>query len=503
MPQKAARSPARRPRARHHALGQWEPVLTDLEGGGQADGAQRFLVKQFAAVLMIALGVLGLWYSGSEPEGQSARPVSAHVGAAKGAAQHKPHLSSSLPRNKAHLSTSPPPDNVHLSTSLPLDQAHLSPSLLSPATHASPSPRAPPELLLQWTKHPATNCWWGGNGAEAELEKPQGSAAPGIASLSACQASCRQLYPACGGVLFEPARRRCYRKGTIDLPKCHAQTELDLYTLAGPSPPSQPPPPPLPPRAPIGRGVNSLNKQFRDGAPSNLLEQVGVLMHQWDGQEVSATPWRMCEHNCMCQGAFINGRISTMVIYKDLNKRPDRKAVPLPFGNRGGILLHPSYATVDCLYGIDGATYHLDNPAKPGCSESFCDPNNILDQNGNVFCGFNGAPATAWRPSDMKLLLETHARSGVQWHAPGFHSGYNEIILNSKKHNLNLPHSIAGFFAPLGQSTVTADLGYSIVIDVVQAHRAFLAEYGITEAEVPLVWFNPSNWEEPFSRMNV
>lgn len=32
-------------------------------------------------------------------------------------------------------------------------------------------------------------------------------------------------------------------------------------------------------------------------------------------------------------------------------------------------MLHPSYATVDCLYGIDGATYHLDNPAKPGvCS---------------------------------------------------------------------------------------------------------------------------------------
>ena len=68
----------------------------------------------------------------------------------------------------------------------------------------------------------------------------------------------------------------------------------------------------------------------------------------------------------MCQGAFINGRISSMVMYKDLNKRPDRREIPLPFGNRGGILISPSFATLDCLYGIDGGTYRLDNPAHPG-----------------------------------------------------------------------------------------------------------------------------------------
>ena len=58
-----------------------------------------------------------------------------------------------------------------------------------------------------------------------------------------------------------------------------------------------------------------------------------------------------------------------------------------------------------------------DNPAHPGCSDDFCDPNNIIDQNGNVWCGFNGAPAMAWAPRDLEKLLVTHASSGNAWHA--------------------------------------------------------------------------------------
>lgn len=134
-----------------------------------------------------------------------------------------------------------------------------------------------------------------------------------------------------------------------------------------------------------------------------------------------------------------------------------------------------------------------------GCSDTFCDPNEILDHDGNVFCGFNGVPATAWSPRDLKQLLKTHARSGAPWHEPGFHSGYNEIILNSVMHNRNLPHAVAGFFFPRGENPVTDDLGYSIIIDVVEVHQAFLSEYGITAAEVPLVEFDPSNWDAPFS----
>ena len=56
----------------------------------------------------------------------------------------------------------------------------------------------------------------------------------------------------------------------------------------------------------------------------NVHMQVGVLLHQWDGLEEWGTPWQMCITSCMCQGAFINGRISSMIVYRDLSKRPDR-----------------------------------------------------------------------------------------------------------------------------------------------------------------------------------
>ena len=74
------------------------------------------------------------------------------------------------------------------------------------------------------------------------------------------------------------------------------------------------------------------------------------------------------------QGSFIHGRISSSIIYRGLSERADRVAVPLPFGRRGGLILRPSHARLDCFYGIDGGTYRLNRAELPGCSSSFCDP---------------------------------------------------------------------------------------------------------------------------------
>ena len=81
----------------------------------------------------------------------------------------------------------------------------------------------------------------------------------------------------------------------------------------------------------------------------------------------------------------------------------------------------------------------------------------------------------------------------------GFHSGYNEVILNSPGHNAQLPGAVKGFFVPQGQDPVTADLGFGIVIDAVQAHRAFLEEYGVNAEDVPMLELDPYNWEAPFA----
>ena len=65
--------------------------------------------------------------------------------------------------------------------------------------------------------------------------------------------------------------------------------------------------------------------------------------------------------------------------------------------------------------------------------------------------------------------------------------------------NAHLPNAVEGFFYPKDQNPITYDLGYSIVIDVRQVHRAFLSEYRLTAQEVPLLEFDPENWERPFA----
>jgi len=208
-------------------------------------------------------------------------------------------------------------------------------------------------------------------------------------------------------------------------------------------------------------------------------------------------PWRMCIGGCMCQGSFIHGRISSSIIYRGLSERADRVAVPLPFGRRGGLILRPSHARLDCFYGIDGGTYRLNRAELPGCSSSFCDPTQPWQ--GGQLCGFNGCPATAWRPADLRQALELHKQHGASYHAPGFHSGYNEAVLSSRHHNEHLPRSVEAFFVLSGASAVTADLGYGIRIDVADAHRRFLEAFGLSATQVPLLRFDPTDWDAPFA----
>ena len=394
-------------------------------------------------------------------------------------------------------SSPPPPQSPVAAPSLPPPGSLLPPRLLPPY----PPPPSATEPLT-WEEHPGRNCWWDGNGAGLELETPRGSSAPDVNSLEGCKAACVAKRPECEGFLLTE-RLQCYRKGELTLDSCGYSSDMVLYLIVPPSPPSPPSPPPSPPYLPFSGGVNAINDRFRYGRPSDTLEHAGLLLHQWDGLEAHdvGKPWQMCIVNCMCQGSFIMGRVSAMAVYRDLNRRQDRVAIPLPFGNRGGLILHPSYVTSDCSYGIDGATYHLDNPDHPGCTDTFCDAESRFDyeHNAHFFCSFGGGYVEAWGPQDLKIMLETHATHGAPYRSPGFHSGYNEIIINSPKLNEQLPQAIMGFFFPKGQSPVTSDLGYGIMIDVVKVHAAFLEEYGLTDEQVPLLVLDPSNWEAPFS----
>lgn len=140
-------------------------------------------------------------------------------------------------------------------------------------------------------------------------------------------------------------------------------------------------------------------------------------------------------------------------------------------------------------------------------------------------CGFVGEPATAWRPRDLKLLLQMHYEYGARYAPPGFHSGYNEVscltgleslprplshriftqwlcfrmskqvVLSSATFNAQLPGIVEAFFVPAGAFYNGDPSG----VNTMHAHREFLARYHLSESDVPLLKLTPSKWDSPFS----
>ena len=242
--------------------------------------------------------------------------------------------------------------------------------------------------------------------------------------------------------------------------------------------------------------MDQINARFRDAKPSRDLAQAGVLLHQFDEIEVGGKPWEFCEGTCYTQGATIPGRVSGMLIYHGLKDRPDRKAIPLPFGNRAGLIFRSSEVELKCLYGVDGSTaFQRNDAAHPGCPapDEFCDAAHPDFQYGGT-CGFDGWPIAAWRPADLEPFMRVHAEKGSQYKPPGFHSGYNEVIISSENINQHLPWSIEAFFV-LDRTSLDRD---GVGINVAQAHKDFLKAFDLTAADVPLLLMRPANWEEPF-----
>ena len=86
-------------------------------------------------------------------------------------------------------------------------------------------------------------------------------------------------------------------------------------------------------------------------------------------------------------------------------------------------------------------------------------------------------------------------RYGETYKPPGYYSGYNEAIITVGSVN-GRPKSILGFFYLKGSSPERDKFN----VNVREARLSFIREHGAEyEAEVPLLQFDPSNWETPFS----
>ena len=311
-----------------------------------------------------------------------------------------------------------------------------------------------------------------------------------------CQAVCVTTIT----VTWEDNFKMCGLRRDVWPDHCSTDGHHDTYHIANPSPP------PAAPRIPItrmspGSRAALLNARFRDGHPSVKLAEAGLLVHQFDKLEMKGSPWKSCNTHCDNElaGRSLTGRISCMIMYGRMHNRKDRVAVPL-VSNDGGIIARPGRGVnISCLFGIDGASVGLSGgPNGAGCPDNWCNPSGVREPNG--YCGFWGAPPDhAWSPKNLDKLLELHAQHGVPYHAPGYHSGYNEAIVDGWNWNANMPNTIEAFFELEGRGvSQEGDGGRGQASYARDAHSRFLLEYGLTDYEVPLLKFDPSRWDKPF-----
>ena len=233
-----------------------------------------------------------------------------------------------------------------------------------------------------------------------------------------------------------------------------------------------------------------LNRRFREGRASSDVAAAGVVLHQFDGYESHKHPWAPCDnrgHGTPCQGQELPNRLSAMLIFASMRQRSDRVHVPL-IGDLGGVVVSPS-VPLKCAYGDDGSTWH----APDGCWQPWCDPTKPFEGGqwwDHKPCGFGSQEQIrrAWRPQDLHHMLALYNEHSQLYHAPGFYSGYNELVYASEDWNARLPRVIEAFFTIKNRYDGTTP----------DARRRFLRAFGLDGKDVPLLEFDPSNWIEPF-----
>ena len=286
------------------------------------------------------------------------------------------------------------------------------------------------------------------------------------------------------------------------LPLVAPDSPLLPLPLLPPPTPWQPPvipiPSELPPwRHPPGRLEDVLNARFRDGLPSSVPHQMGVLIHGWDGYEVMSQPWRACEKRSDCQsaGASTGGRESAALIFQGLHDLPRWAGKNIPVFGEAGVVLNPAATLIMCGYPGDGSSQqkNCEPPTGgpscvPGCVHRSgpCDAKHPI-VNGWCFCGqgyCDGEPQPL-RLADFPAMIEQYSRLGT---------GYNELILSAVHWNEHLPHTIEAFFCSCGVQEAETHAR--------STHAAFLRHFQLTAEDVPLLCLDSTNWDRPFSHSN-
>lgn len=183
-----------------------------------------------------------------------------------------------------------------------------------------------------------------------------------------------------------------------------------------------------------GWSVDGLRKLFHHGKPSNELSEVGLTIHSFDGSEHYQQPWKPCTTDDWCK-PFRTWWSASVVNSKNGHAVSD-----------SGILLAPKHTRVLCSAANATAL--------------------------GVDC--TGAHHTLRQMLDTSLDESASASALV-----------NEVRFDSQHYVRQLPDSVAGFF--YFDDAATPELVEAARSKASRAYLAFLREYQLTEADVPLL----------------
>ena len=283
-----------------------------------------------------------------------------------------------------------------------------------------------------------------------------------------------------------------------------------------PTPPGMPKRPPPPPPSPVmpppgGNIADLLNRRFREGQPSNDLDKIGVLVHQFDETEDPDMPWRRCPQFCHgfgqpCGCNFLKDRITGSSLSHDMPKASDGRSMPIWSKKAGGIIFRPSSNRIFCAFAGDAGTRAricdppgLSDTCTPGCTgeqslykadgtgeyHPWCKIDKVYKAN-DVWC--DGDP---WRPDMVQTMLEGFGNREKVGNVEPF----NEFVFDGEYAERQLPGSILGFFYPLTDICATSARCQAYAE---RQHAKFLKEYRVGVEDYPLLGLRIEDWRAPF-----
>jgi hypothetical protein len=202
------------------------------------------------------------------------------------------------------------------------------------------------------------------------------------------------------------------------------------------------------PRGTVSEVVEGINARFERGRPSNDLAEAGVLVHIWDGYEDPLHRWRICDVRCPKK---VDSFSSTLI----------SRAAPWLFHNGagGGFVISPE-ADIECAFPCDvGTGGHPWGRCRGASREKV---------------GTGAGPK--YTGHSLKDALDAQYDGSYGRLHPGV-SGFNEVIVAWLFWSHNLPWAIEAFIS----------IDRTDEPEMRRVHAAFLAFYGLSASEVPLL----------------